>query len=166
MDRTTARVRREEAKIHVARELSRARVAADIDQSELAESCGVPRQVPSIWESKDGSKSPLVADLHLMPTPVALALIRDAAIAHGHTIVSEQADETITVSTLAPLLKDVHEATHELAVGIADGALDAAELDRIERESMQAAERLTRLANTARKLRAQQTPLRVAFSSK
>jgi len=155
MTQTTARLRREAAKIDVARELSRARVAADVDQSELADACGVPRQVPSVWESKDGAKSPLVADLHLMPAPVAIALVRQAALKHGHDVspVTDAGMDASSLASLHELLRSCSEVQVRHSAALLDGTVDAQEACDIERLAQAASDALAALARSARSIR-------------
>lgn len=155
MSQTTARLRREAAKVDVARELSRARVAADLDQSEVADACGVPRQVPSVWESKEGAKSPLVADLHLMPAPVAVALVRQAALVHGHDVapVTDAGVDASSLESLHTLLKSCSEVQVRHSAALIDGMVDAQEAADIERLAQAASDALAALARSARGIR-------------
>lgn len=163
---TPARVAREMARLNVARELAKSRVNAGIDQQDVADACGVNRSVPARWESKHSDKTISVADACLLPREMGVAMARHLAAQHGQSIVAAEHDETIHVGTLCAVMRELHEATEALAAGIADGSLETAELERIEREANDGVAELMRLANTARRLRAQQGPVRVAFERK
>src|SRR5689334_18600772 len=86
-NKTPARVAREVAKEVVRCELVRVSFETDTPQKELAESCGVSQQTASVWTQCDGTKSPLIADLHNMPSAVAVPLARQAALVHGYDLV-------------------------------------------------------------------------------
>jgi transcriptional regulator with XRE-family HTH domain len=163
-EKTPVQVSRVTTQQAVKRMLAKARVDADIDQQEVADRVGVNRSIPGRWEQRDGDKHISLADAALMPEPIGRELARWLADQHGQTVAPAHVDADITLSTLAGVMTEVSDVTNALVSALADNHLSAAEYDQIEREANEAVEKLTRLANTARKSKQQMAPVRAVAS--
>lgn len=154
MEKTPAKLARGLAREEVRRELGKAAAEADVDQTEIAHAVGRPVQHINLWLQRDNDKTPSVADLHVMQQPVALALIRQAALKHGYDLAPTHAADIDlhSIAALHNVLRECTEVQLRWSEALADGQLSQSELADIAREAREAATALGRLEASARKL--------------
>lgn len=130
----------------------------DLNHGELAEGCGVTRQVVSLWASPHKDAAPSIVYVARMAASsddrvrqLGLRLLRTVAAHADADLTDLRGAEGDVIERLDALDRESYEARHELRQAHADGHFDDDELARIAKESDEAATRYRAEANSARR---------------
>ncbi len=132
----------------------------DLRHADVADGCGVGRQVVSIWVSPHHESSPSLAFIAVLTAStderlrtLGLRLLREAAaFAEADLVDLREADEGDLVVRLATLDREGYEGRASIAASLEDGHQSAEELEEIIRQNDEAATAHRREVNRARAL--------------
>lgn len=125
----TPRERRAVSRADLARVLRRSLDRHDVTQGQVADSVGIAASKVGRWCDPTAAERPTIADVTLMPRPIAITLLRWAAEAHGVEVVDAIAVETVSdhLRHLYTCIREGADVTSTYASAIADGQIDATE---------------------------------------
>lgn len=152
--KSTARIRREAAKVDIGRRLLSAMLQCGIGPAELGRWCGVSTTLVTKWLDPDCRESPTLADIEQMPRRLALLLLRDSLEALHVEVSDRITPENVGdhLGHLHTILRECGEVGSKYAAALSDGVLDAEEAHELHLETIQAYAALLSLSNEMKRI--------------
>lgn len=126
----------------VSRRLARSIFVNDFTLADIGRAVGVAASKVSRWIDPEAAETPKLADLEMMPREVALAMIRDAASAHGLGVYAKPdnagGDDEEHLAVVISFVRESGEAASGTLEAAADGKITADEARKMLPEVVEA----------------------------